>query len=78
MRIYHIEHATGSGWTPAGQASLFARVAARGLSFVSADQVWNWANDMRRLGCPMIFNHDDWGLAAFDLSETSVVPTRQA
>ena len=29
MRIYHIEHGTGSGWTPEGQAKLFERIAAR-------------------------------------------------
>jgi hypothetical protein len=28
MRIYHIEHRTGSGWLPEGQARLFARTQA--------------------------------------------------
>ena len=30
MRIYHIEHGSGSGWTPEGQAKLFERIAAKG------------------------------------------------
>jgi hypothetical protein len=70
MRIYHIEHGTGSGWTPEGQAKLFERIAARGLSFVDNEDVLAWAAQMKRLNAPMIFNHEDWGLASFDLKET--------
>ncbi len=40
MRIYHIEHGSGSGWTPEGQAKLFERIAARGLSFVDNEESW--------------------------------------
>jgi hypothetical protein len=70
MRIYHIEHGSGSGWTPEGQAKLFQRIAALRLSYVDNDTVLEWAAQMRRLDSPMIFNHDDWGLAGFDLPET--------
>ncbi|HYL39349.1 MAG TPA: hypothetical protein VEV17_25745 [Bryobacteraceae bacterium] len=70
MRIYHIEHATGSGWTPEGQAQLFERIRARGLSFVDNEEVLGWAAQMSRLKSPMVFNHEDWGLADFDLRET--------
>src|SRR5262249_48981374 len=31
LRIYHIEHGSGSGWTPEGQAKLFERIAASGI-----------------------------------------------
>jgi len=74
MRIYHIEHATGSGWTPEGQAQLFDRLAAKGLGFVSTAEVMAWGEQMRRLNCTMIFNHEDWGLANFDLVETEPAP----
>jgi hypothetical protein len=70
MRIYHIEHGTGSGWTPEGQAKLFERIAARGLSFVDNEEVLGWAAQMSRLNAPMIFNHENWGLAVLDLKET--------
>ena len=30
MRIYHIEHGTGSGWTPEGEQKLFERITAKG------------------------------------------------
>jgi hypothetical protein len=72
MRIYHIEHGTGSGWTPEGQAKLFERIAARGLSFVDNEEVLGWAAQMSRLNAPMIFNHENWGLVEFDLKETVV------
>jgi hypothetical protein len=72
MRIYHIEHGTGSGWTPEGQAKLFERIAARGLSFVDNEEVLMWTAQMCRLNAPMIFNHQDWGLEGFDLKETAL------
>ena len=72
MRIYHIEHGSGSGWTPEGQTKLFERIAAKGLSFIGNDEVLAMAAQMRRWGAPMIFNHEDWGLAAFELRETVV------
>jgi len=61
MRIYHIEHGSGSGWTPEGQAKLFERIAAKGLSFVDNEEVLMWTAQMYRLNAPMIFNHEDWG-----------------
>lgn len=71
MRIYHIEHQTGSGWTPDGQAQLFARLAAKGLPFIDYAEVAAWAAQMRRLNRPMIFNGENWGLADCELRETS-------
>jgi hypothetical protein len=70
MRIYHIEHGTGSGWTPEGQAKLFERIAAKGLMIIDNDEVLAWATQMARLKSPMIFNHSNWGLSEFGLQET--------
>jgi len=70
MRIYHIEHGSGSGWTPEGQAKLFERIAARGLEFVDNEEVLIWTAQMGRLAAPMIFNHEDWGLDGVELPET--------
>ena len=72
MRIYHIEHATGSGWTPEGQAKLFERIRARGLSFVDNEEILVWASQMNRFNSPMIFNHENWGLADCELNETII------
>jgi hypothetical protein len=71
MRIYHIEHGSGSGWTPEGQAKLFDRIRAKGLSFMENAEVLALAARMRSLQSPMIFNREDWGMAAIDLQETS-------
>ncbi len=67
MRIYHIEHGAGSGWTPEGQAKLFARIAERGLSMIENPEVIGWAKQMQKLRRPMIFNLENWGLADFQL-----------
>jgi hypothetical protein len=75
MRIYHIEHGAGSGWTPEGQSKLFERLSARGVSWVDNEEVLVWTAQMGRLNAPMIFNHQDWGLGGFDLKET-VLPGR--
>jgi hypothetical protein len=72
MRIYHIEHGTGSGWTPEGQVKLFERIAAKGIPCVDNEEVLGWAKQMRRLKSPLIFNHDNWGMSDLDLRETTL------
>lgn len=72
MRIYHIEHATGSGWTPEGQTRLFQRLAESGIPWLDNQDVLRWAAQMNRLKSPFIFNHEDWGMAKLDLKETRV------
>jgi len=69
MRIYHIEHAAGSGWTPEGQRLLFERLKAKGIPWLGFEQVIEWADQMHRLGTTMVFNRDDWGLSEFPLAE---------
>jgi hypothetical protein len=76
MRIYHIEHGSGSGWTPEGQARLFERIAAKGLSFLDNEEILIWAAQMNRLNSPMIFNHDNWGMEGIELKETVIGPGR--
>jgi hypothetical protein len=72
LRIYHIEHATGSGWTPEGQAKLFARMEDRGIPWLAYRELVGWAEQMRRFGSTMIFNRDDWGLANEQLREVTL------
>jgi hypothetical protein len=59
MCIYHIEHA--SGWTPEG--------AAQEIPWLEFEQVLVWAAQMERFHSTLVFNRDEWGLAAFDLAE---------
>jgi hypothetical protein len=71
-RIYHIEHDTGSGWTPEGQEKLFRRIRAKGLDFVDYRTVLEWGREMRRHDKPIVFNEEDWGFAGEELRE--IVP----
>jgi hypothetical protein len=72
MRIYHIEHGTGSGWTPEGAAKLMERIAAKGISCLECQEVLAWATEMRRLGRPLVLNYEDWGMPNAMLPETIV------
>ena len=71
MRIYHIEHGSGSGWTPSGEQKLYSRLAAKRIPVLDNEEVLLWGSQMRRLNSPMIFNSEDWGLGRLALKETS-------
>ncbi len=70
MRVYHIEHEIGSGWTPEGEEKLFERMKKSSIPCLEQADMLRWAFDMSRLNAPMIFNREDWGLAAEDLKVT--------
>lgn len=72
MRIYHIEHGSGSGWTPEGQQKLWERLAAKRIPVLDNEDVLQWGAQMRRLSSPMIFNHENWGLSELKLEEIVV------
>lgn len=76
MRIYHIEHDAGSGWTPEGESTLYARISQQGIQSVSYQDLVALIAQMRSLHAPVIFNMDDWGLATLTLPETA--PARTA
>jgi hypothetical protein len=86
MRIYHIEHGTGSG-DGAGaflgaESAAQSRAGAPGdqegnsdpssIPRVDFDQMMSWATEMRRRGGPMLFNSEAWGLAGENLRETVI------
>ena len=72
MRIYHIEHETGSGWTPEGEEKLRRRMAEKGIPWLEWSTVLNWIRQMHRFHCPVIFNRGNWGLEEYDLPETVI------
>jgi hypothetical protein len=69
LRIYHIEHDTGSGWTPEGQANLFERLRAKGINWIEIQEVLELGTQMQKLNSPIIFNCENWGLSEFELPE---------
>lgn len=71
MCIYHIEHSTGSGFTPEGEAKLNSRLSAAGIPQLSHEQFHKWAIQMRKNNQTLIFNENanGWGLGQDDLLE---------
>lgn len=72
MRIYHIEHGIGSGWTPEGQHELNQRLRTAGIAQLDPAALDAWWVQMRREGKTMIFNPESWGFAGTALSETVI------
>ncbi len=69
-RVYHIEHAIGSGWSPEGNDQLNQRLAQAGINQISLAQYNAWAVQMRRERRPIPFNPPNWGLGDESLPET--------
>ena len=77
MRIYHIEHGVGSGWTPDGEAQLFARIEEAGIPYLGYEDFFRIAREIRaeaKAGRRTSFNDEDWGLAGERLPEIVCVP----
>jgi hypothetical protein len=74
MRVYHTEHLSAAGWSPAGEQERAARVEAKGVTEIQFATATEWIDRMRRFNAPMIFTLRDWGLAATTLPETTVQP----
>jgi hypothetical protein len=62
LRLYHIEHGSGTAWTGAGTPPILQRLKSEGIPFLGAGQVLRWATAMRRRERPLLFNPPDWGL----------------
>jgi hypothetical protein len=77
IRVYHIEHAIGSGWTPEGSAKLYQRIKEKGIPWIEYEDILRWSRDMNRFGLPILFNHENWGLRDEELKET-VIPAGAA
>jgi len=71
MRIYHIEHGKGSGWTPEGETKLFQRIREKGISMLEYQEMVDMARKMFQ-GKQIEFNGENWGLADDKLPETTV------
>lgn len=71
MRVYHIEHGKGSGWTPEGEIELFSRIRKKGIPILSFPEMVEFARLMFNKG-PIQFNQEGWGLANENLNEYTV------
>lgn len=73
LRIYHLEHGVGSGWTPQGESDLYERIARMNVPWLTYPDVIAWARDMNRFSSPFVFNRGNWGLAGEEFEER-VIP----
>jgi hypothetical protein len=69
---YHIEHGTGSGWTPEGENLLEKRMKDLGIPMLALQEYNRMCIGMRRARKPTIFNLADWGLIHDELPETVI------
>jgi len=69
MRIYHIEHGTGSGFKPEAVEALNARLEMNRIAQLSMAEFHQLAIHMRRGDRSTVFNDNDWGLADEALPE---------
>src|SRR5439155_9624431 len=58
MRIYHIEHSVGSGWTPEGHEALLARLRSDGVPRLDFEQYRALPIRTSESRRPIIFNDD--------------------
>ena len=72
LRIYHIEHGVGSGWTPEGEAKLYERIQKKKIPWLEYPDVISWARDMNRFHVPFVFNLGNWGLAEDEFEEREI------
>jgi hypothetical protein len=78
IRIFHIEHFSGAGWTPEGEQERLSRIESKGVSVLQHQDLVNWIDRMRRFNAPAIFTLEDWGLAGEVLPETPLQPHSSA
>jgi hypothetical protein len=72
MRIYHVEHSAGAGWTPEGEQERATRVRRSGVPEMTHKYVARFVDVMRRYDAPVLFNDAHWGLGDRELAEQSV------
>ena len=71
-RIYHLDHAPGSGYSPSGAAQLFARLDAKHIPYLSNDDLERWRQQVAVDPQSAIVNGPDWGLGDQLLPERQV------
>jgi hypothetical protein len=73
-RIYHLDHSSGSGWSPGGAPLLFARLDAKGIAYLSDQDLERWRRQVAAEPPSAIVNDPTWGLGDQLLPERQVLP----
>ncbi|MBI4968449.1 MAG: hypothetical protein HZC25_10065 [Rhodospirillales bacterium] len=77
MRHFHIDHSAGSGYTPEAEAKLFARLRAKGIPYLSWDEVERLIQAITVMPDRVRYNDDHWGLGNQTLAEILPAPSGQ-
>jgi hypothetical protein len=72
-RIYHLDHSVGSGWSPHGAGQLFARLQAKGIPYLTDDDLKRWREQIAANPRLAIVNGPAWGLANHVLPERQIL-----
>jgi hypothetical protein len=75
-RIYHIDHSIGSGWSPDGEEQLFDRLRARGVPFLTNNDLGDWQARAAKNPSDVVINQAVWGFAWADLPDRAILPQR--
>ena len=68
--VYHLEHGTGSGWTPEGARTLSQRLDAAGIPYLTGASYDRLARSILRQDTGFHpINSEDWGFASHALTE---------
>lgn len=75
--IYHMEHETGSGWSPEGAASLYRRLEKAGIPYLTWENCKEFSigirdGEYRKEGVVSLNQNDTWGLNGYYLEETVI------
>ena len=70
MRIYHIEHSYG--WTPEGERKMVERLRRMRIPMLDFAEFQLWATQMQRDKRPVVLADENWGLASYNLHETTI------
>jgi hypothetical protein len=66
---FHIEHATGSGFTPGNESALFKRIDRLGIGWLDWNVIEHFLDEMSETRA-IDFNTEAWGLRDIPLNET--------
>jgi hypothetical protein len=75
-RIFHIDHSVGSGWSPEGEVQLFDRLKARGVPFLTNDDLRDWQRRAAKNPSSVVINPAVWGFAWVNLPERVILPQK--
>lgn len=72
MAAYHIEHGFASGYTPEGYEALFNRLKAKGIPYLTNEEMDEISFKAMKAKNPIVYNNENWGMAQLSFEEVWV------